>query len=144
MSWPAREINRQGLCINTADQPSIFLQSLPPPVNTSSAHRRVDRSPSGTMSKTLMVFGLTVMVVGACFAGVPTVAGTNSPSPVIGYGAVGKGGNPGCSPNNPKACNRVPANPYHRGCEKEEHCRNGGGRKLLGEGIQANAPIHFI
>ncbi|KAJ6696688.1 hypothetical protein OIU85_003077 [Salix viminalis] len=104
----------------------------------------VDRSPSGTMSKTLMVFGLTVMVVCACFAGVPTVAGTNSPSPVIGYGAIGKGGNPGCSPNNPKACNRVPANPYHRGCEKEEHCRNGGGRKLLGEGIQANAPIHFI
>ncbi|KAG5224820.1 protein RALF [Salix suchowensis] len=96
------------------------------------------------MSKALMVFWLTVMVVGACFAGVPTVAGTNSPSPVVGYGAIGKGGNPGCSPNNPKPCNRVPANPYHRGCEKEEHCRNGGGRKLLGEGIQANAPIHFI
>ncbi|KAJ6392533.1 hypothetical protein OIU84_027826 [Salix udensis] len=96
------------------------------------------------MSKTLMVFWLTVMVVCACFAGVPTVAGTNSPTPVIGYGAVGKGGNPGCSPKNPTACNRVPANPYHRGCEKVEHCRNGGGRRLLGEGIQANAPIHFV
>ncbi|KAF9661666.1 hypothetical protein SADUNF_Sadunf19G0092400 [Salix dunnii] len=131
----------QGLRINTVDQPSIFLQSLPP-VSTSSAHRPVDRSPSGTMSKTLMVFGLTVMVVCACFAGVPTV-GANSPSPVIGYGAIGKGGNPGCSPKNPKACNPVPANPYHRGCEKEDHCRNGP-RKLLGEGIQANAPIHFI
>ncbi|KAJ6291606.1 hypothetical protein OIU76_023646 [Salix suchowensis] len=123
--------------------PSIFLQSLPH-VNARSAHRRVDRSSSATMSKTLMVFGLTVMVVCACFANVPTVAGTNSPSPVIGYGAIGQGANFRCRPSHPIPCSLVPANPYHRGCEKEEHCRNGGGRKLLGEGIQANSPIHFI
>ncbi|CAK7349859.1 unnamed protein product [Dovyalis caffra] len=81
------------------------------------------------MSKNLMVFGLTLMVVCACFA--PIVAGDEPPT--IGYGAIGKGGIPGCSPKNPnaKACNNVPANPYDRGCEKENRCRNG--RKLLGE-----------
>ncbi|KAL9382652.1 hypothetical protein Peur_025687 [Populus x canadensis] len=98
------------------------------------------------MSKTLMVFGLAVMVGCACFAeaaGVPTVADNKTPSPVIGYGAIGRGGNIECGPKNPKACNDVPANPYYRGCEKEEHCHNGG-RKLIGEEIQVNAPVHFI
>ncbi|KAB5512553.1 hypothetical protein DKX38_029581 [Salix brachista] len=66
------------------------------------------------MSKTLMVFGLTVMVVCACFANVPTVAGTNSPSPVIGYGAIGQGANFRCRPSHPIPCSLVPANPYHR------------------------------
>ncbi|CAK7349863.1 unnamed protein product [Dovyalis caffra] len=75
------------------------------------------------MSKNLMVFGLTLMVVCACFASI--VAGDEPPT--IGYGAIGKGGIPGCSPKNPnaKACNEVPANPYDRGCEKENRCRNG-------------------
>ncbi|CAK7349860.1 unnamed protein product [Dovyalis caffra] len=92
------------------------------------------------MSKNLMVFGLTLMVVCACFA--PIVAGDEPPT--IGYGAIGKDGIPGCSPKNPnaKACNNVPANPYDRGCEKENRCRNG--RKLLGEDTKVdNLDIRF-
>ncbi|KAG5233383.1 protein RALF [Salix suchowensis] len=81
------------------------------------------------MSKTLMVVGLAMMVICACFE---DAAGQPS-SPKIGYGAVGSGGSPGCSAKNPQECNKVPANPYQRGCEKENHCREGG-RKLLEEG----------
>ncbi|KAG6738927.1 hypothetical protein POTOM_058551 [Populus tomentosa] len=90
------------------------------------------------MSRTLMVIGLAVMVGCACFAeaaGVPPVADTKTPSPAVGYGAIGQGGNHECSPKNPKACNVAPANPYYRGCEKEDHCHHVG-RKLLEEEIQ--------
>ncbi|CAK7349866.1 unnamed protein product [Dovyalis caffra] len=91
------------------------------------------------MSKSLMVFGLTLMVVCACFA--PIVSGDEPPT--IGYGAIGKDGIPGCSPKNPnaKACNEVPANPYDRGCEKENRCRNG--RKLVGEDTKVDVPINL-
>ncbi|KAJ4829581.1 hypothetical protein Tsubulata_031644 [Turnera subulata] len=32
---------------------------------------------------------------------------------------------PGCRPNFPKGCIKVPANPYRRGCSPETRCREG-------------------
>ena len=119
---------RNSIC--TIDQLSIFLYFLPPVVTPVFVVPSIDPSPFPTMSKTLMVVGLTMMVMCACFE---DAAGQPS-SPTIGYGAVGSGGSPRCSAKNPQECNKVPANPYQRGCEKENHCREGG-RKLLEEGI---------
>jgi hypothetical protein len=50
---------------------------------------------------------------------------SNTNAKTIGYGAISKGGNPGCGPLHPENCHDTPANPYKRGCEREQDCRQG-------------------
>ncbi|XP_019094128.1 PREDICTED: protein RALF-like 7 [Camelina sativa] len=42
----------------------------------------------------------------------------------LGYGAIGKDRIPACGFKNPKECIKIPANPYHRGCETSTRCRH--------------------
>ncbi|CAL5200379.1 unnamed protein product [Lathyrus oleraceus] len=70
------------------------------------------------MTKTLLVVFFSVLLVCSFFT--QGVDATN-----IGYGAMRRD-TISCSKIHPGACsNPVPANPYNRGCERNERCRNG-------------------
>merc|ERR1712071_619488 len=48
----------------------------------------------------------------------------------ISNGAIHEG-DPNCGTKGFVHCNKAPANPYERGCENNDKCRHGKGRKLL-------------
>lgn len=76
------------------------------------------------MSKRMMVFGVIMVLT----ASIVMVVKDGAEAKEIGYGAIGAGGNPGCSPVHPELCKMEPGNPYHRGCETEAQCRGPGGQ----------------
>lgn len=75
------------------------------------------------MSKRMMVFGVSMVLI----ASAVTLVKDSAEAKEIGYGAIGQGGNPGCSPVHPELCKTEPGNPYKRGCEEESQCRGGPG-----------------
>ncbi|PNX77977.1 protein RALF-like 16-like [Trifolium pratense] len=70
------------------------------------------------MAKTMLVLFLSALMISSLFT-------QHVEAKEIGYGAMGRDRGPGCSPTHPENCKDKPANPYTRGCEKENKCRGG-------------------
>ncbi|CAL9013648.1 unnamed protein product [Prunus brigantina] len=70
------------------------------------------------VSKAMTVLSLSSLLVCAIFLG-EEVEGLR-----IGYGALSRDDIPGCSFMHPENCYKMKINPYQRGCETEERCRN--------------------
>ncbi|CAJ2660528.1 unnamed protein product [Trifolium pratense] len=70
------------------------------------------------MAKTMLVVFLSALLICTFFK-------QDVEAKHIGYGAIGRDINPGCSPKHPELCKLHPANPYHRGCEAALRCRGG-------------------
>ncbi|GAU27123.1 hypothetical protein TSUD_104320 [Trifolium subterraneum] len=69
------------------------------------------------MAKTMLVVFLSALMICSLFTQ------NVEAEKVIGYGAIGRNANPGCSPKHPELCKDKPANPYTRGCEAIKKCR---------------------
>ncbi|XP_058776894.1 protein RALF-like 9 [Vicia villosa] len=69
------------------------------------------------MSKALVIMFLSSLLVFSYF-----VKDVEAGRQFIAYGAISRDKAPGCSAEHPEECKRQIANPYRRGCEKENHC----------------------
>lgn len=70
------------------------------------------------VSKAMTVLSLSSLLVCAIFLG-EEVEGLR-----IGYDALSRDDIPGCGFMHPENCYKMKINPYQRGCEPEERCRN--------------------
>ncbi|KAJ4825470.1 hypothetical protein Tsubulata_038752 [Turnera subulata] len=69
-------------------------------------------------SKKIFLLGLYTIMIYALLAGEVEASQIN-------YADLQPDNGRGCGPTNPKGCSETPENSYHRGCEREDRCREG-------------------